>query len=287
MSRSPCCLIVCTFLHVHAHDHSPCVCYDFDLDVHMLSLCCRGSSLWWGLTHWYFSVFHKPYSGVQDFITRRFDRWAATAKSMDMAWEFERGPLPRYSSAYLWVISCDTVSGRRLRPQQQQAIAYSWEEMWRICKHSGEIRIGSGTLKIHEGCVNLSSASLVLAVSDHADTLFEMLAKLKVNMFEVPVPTLALSLERVASLKGHVGSLQTARCLASNFLVILDRFIFQRSASILREELPIAVRYEYRCGRRQTRNDDRMQVGHMLAFPTSTCLSTHCWGVASSPPMVF
>ena len=202
-----------------------------------------------------------------------------------MGWEFERGSLPRCSTISLWVISCHAVTARTLRHPQVQAIAYPWVEMWSICKYSGQIRIGSGTLIIHKGCVALSPGALTLLnVSDVSSTLLTFLAKLTSNALLVPVPTLALVLNRIASLKNHERSRASAQVLALNFIHILERFVFQESTSILRQKLSNPVRYEYRCGRRQTRNDPRMQVGYMLA---ATCPSTHCWGVASSPPMVF
>ena len=239
----PCCLIMCMSLHVHMHDHNyySRVCYDFDLDVHMLSLCCRGSSIWWDLTHWYFSVFHKPYNGIQDCVTKKFERWKATAESMGMNWGFERGPLPRCSSTSLWAISCDAVFARTLRPNQQQAIAYPWEVMWSICNYSGEIHIFGHRLEITEGCVNAASAVSALVKDDHvAGALLDGMSKLNVNVLRVPLPTLALSFERIATLrKGSLHLHTTARSLANTFLPMLDRFILETSSSILQKKLSI------------------------------------------------
>ena len=249
--------------------------------------CCRGSSqIWWDMTHWYFAAFNKPYNGVQDHIARLFGRWQATAKSMGMNWGFQRGPLPRCLSTSLWAVSCASVAAKSLKAEQQQRVAYPWVEMWRLCKYSGPLSTGHGTtLEISDGCVQSVLAIPALAI-DHqdADALLRVLQKVQVDMFQVPLPALALALERVGSFRGQAHMQEVARCLAKTFLDILDKFILERSASILEQELSVSPRYIYRCGYRQTRRDPRQQVGHMLASPASTCLSTHCGGVAASPP---
>ena len=164
-----------------------------------------------------------------------------------MNWGFERGPLPRCSSTTLWAISCDLLVARTLHLTKQQGIAYPWEEMWRICKYSGEISTGHGTLEISEGCVHSVLALPALAIDFQvADVLLGVLQKLKVDMFQVPLPTLALALERVGDLRSQAHMQKVARCLAKTFLDILDKFILERSVSILKLALSSAPRYEYR-----------------------------------------
>ena len=183
---------------------------------------------------------------------------------MGMNWGFERGPLPRCLSTSLWAISCDTVVARTLDLKKQQGIAYPWVEMWRLCNYNGNMSTSYGTLEIREGCVHSVYALHVLGI-DHqvADAVLEALQKVKVDMFQVPLPNLALALERVGSLRSQAHMQRVARCLAQKFLGILDKFILERSVSILKEELSIGPRYEYRGGQRQTRHDPRLQVRHI------------------------
>ena len=230
----------------------------------LICSCCRGSNqIWWDLTHWYFAAFNKPYNGIQDQIARLFGRWQETAKSMGMSWEFERGPLPRCSSTCLWAISCDFVVSRTFGAKKQEGVAYPWAEMWRMCRYSGPLSIGHGFSEINEGCVHAIFAMGVLALPDNgADALLGVLQKLKVDIFQVPLPTFVLALERCGSLSGQAHMQKVARVLAKTFLDVLDKFILERSDSILKPELPITPRYEYRGGNRQTRHDPRQQVGH-------------------------
>ena len=224
---------------------------------------CRGSSqIWWDLTHWYFEAFNKPYNGIQDQITRLFPRWQETAKSMGMSWGFERGSLPRCSSTTLWAITCDSLVAKTFSPQKQRGIAYPWAEMWRICGYSGPLSIGYGTtLEISDGCVHSVLALAPLGIDGQgAEALLGVLVKMKVDIAEVPLPTLALALERCGSLRGQEHMQNMARCLAKTLLDILDKFMLERSDSILKQELTITPRYVYRRGHRRTRQDPRHQV---------------------------
>ena len=227
------------------------------------NLLSRGASqIWWDLTHWYFAAFKNPYNGIQDQISRLFGRWQQTAASMGMSWGFERGPLPRCSSSSLWAISCDSVSAKTFSPKAQQGVAYPWAEMWHICRYSGPLSIAHGTLEISEGCVHSVLGISPLAIDNKdVDALLQVLGKLKVDIAKVPLPTLALALERCGSLRSQKHMQNMARCLAKTFLDILDKFILERSGSMLKQELTRTPRYVYRCGMRQTRRDPRQQVG--------------------------
>ena len=182
---------------------------------------------------------------------------------MGMSWGFERGALPRCSSTALWAISCDAMVAKTLGPQRQQGIAYPWVEMWRMCGYSGPMSTGHGTLEVQHGCVHAYLAMSPLAIDGQvAKALLGVLGKMRVDITEVPVPMLALALERCGSLRvqdqEHLQSM--ARGLAKPFLDTLDKFILERSASILTQELTVTPRYLYRSGHRQTHHDRRQQV---------------------------
>ena len=193
-----------------------------------------------------------------------------------MNWGFERGALPRCSSTSLWAISSATVVAKSFGPNKLQCIAYPWVEMWRLCEYNGKISTSIGTVEIDKGCVHSVLALHALGV-DEADGVLEVLQKVKVDMFQVPLPTLALALERVGDLKKIAHMQRVARCLAKTFLGILDKFILERSVSILKEELSIGPRYEYRCGKRRKHQDPRLQVGH-ISISNQHMSLTALWG---------
>ena len=116
-----------------------------------------GGELWIGFAEWYYSIYHQPWEGVADAITRSLDRWQQCAKWMSLEWKAIRGSQPRFTLSSVLALTVDLICARSLPAKKQIKLLHPWNRLWMACGYSGRLNFGTYTLEVDGGKVNKAS----------------------------------------------------------------------------------------------------------------------------------
>ena len=207
------------------------------------------------LTHWYYSMYEKPYEQVADMIRRLRHRCEDMCSKLQMPFGLKAGAWPHASLSTLWALTCELISARTLRPKVQKLIIAPWVALFADDNSPGE----PAAVAV-DGCndrpVDTVLAALPAQLQTHVHAAMRKLGG-------QALPHVAFACARCSSLyiRHQTEYLLVAQDVGKKVLDILEKRFLGKDFQLW-DSLPTGAQqqYAYRCGRRKTRADPRSQA---------------------------